>query len=58
MWNQWNNHDGRKNNRIEGFKNRMTNYCGASDPNFDKVSFRIAEALELSQYSLCFQIAP
>ena len=36
MWNHWDNHDDRTNNRIEGYNTRMTNYCGASDPKIDK----------------------
>ena len=38
MWNHWDNHDERTNNRVEGDNNKMKNFCGATDPNIDKAS--------------------
>ena len=36
MWNHYDNHDERTNNRVEGDNNRMKKFCGAADPNIDK----------------------
>ena len=36
MWNHFDNHDGRTNNRVEGDNTKMKNFCGASDPKMDK----------------------
>ena len=38
MWNHWDNHDERTNNRVEGDNNKMKNFCGAADPNIDKAA--------------------
>ena len=36
MWNHFDNHDERTNNRVEGDNTKMKNFCGASDPKMDK----------------------
>ena len=36
MWNHYDNHDERTNNRVEGDNNKMKNYCGAASPQIDK----------------------
>ena len=37
MWNHWDNHGDRTNNRVEGDSNKMKFFCGAADPKIDKV---------------------
>ena len=36
MWNQFDNHDERTINRVEGDNFKMNNHCGAADPKIDK----------------------
>jgi hypothetical protein len=36
MWNHYENHDERTNNRVEGDNNRMKQFCGAAEPKIDK----------------------
>ena len=36
MWNHFDNHDERTNNRVEGDNGKMKLFCGASDPKMDK----------------------
>ena len=36
MWNHFDNHHERTNNRVEGDNNRMKLFCGAVDPKIDK----------------------
>ena len=38
IWNHWDNHDDRTNNRVEGDNNRMKNFWGAANPNIDKAA--------------------
>ena len=40
MWNHWDNHGERTNNRVEEYNTRMTNYCGAADPKIDKAALQ------------------
>jgi hypothetical protein len=36
MWNHFDNHDDRTNNRVEGDNNKMKLFCGYADPKIDK----------------------
>jgi len=36
MWNHYDNHDERTNNRVEGDNNKMKHFCGAAHPKIDK----------------------
>ena len=36
MWNHFDNHEERTNNRVEGDNNKMKLFCGGSDPKMDK----------------------
>ena len=36
MWNHFDNHEERTNNRVEGDNNKMKLFCGAADPKIDK----------------------
>jgi hypothetical protein len=36
MWNHFDNHHERTNNRVEGDNNRMKLFCGAAEPKIDK----------------------
>ena len=53
MWNHFDNHDDRTNNRVEGDNNKMKLFRGASDPKIDKATKLLQQ---LVNYSIKFII--
>ena len=47
MWNHFDNHEERTNNRVEGDNNKMKLFCGASGPKMDK-AVRLLQQYEVT----------